>query len=144
MTFEIDKVTTPAVEAGTAMPMLKERDTALPTAPSLVPLPDDGAAEPDLVAEHDFEVEWPSDYSLDQEGLWFHGSGDHNRISGPFKVLGEARNSESTGWGVAVEWRDRDDVPHCAVVSRSDLIGGSDVMRALVEAASNCRPSRVI
>jgi putative DNA primase/helicase len=89
--------------------------------------------ESDPAAEHDVEVEWPSGYSLDEAGLWFGDNEAPEWISGPFKILGEARNSASTGWGVALEWCDRDDVPHCTVVSRSDLIGGSDVMRTLVD-----------
>src|SRR5262252_942988 len=108
MTFEIDA--TPAVEAGTVTPMLEEHDAIMRTAPSLVPPPEGGAAESNLAAEHDFEVEWPSGYSRDEAGLWCGDDEAPEWISGPFKVLGEARNSESTGWGVALGWLDRDGV----------------------------------
>jgi hypothetical protein len=123
MTLEMEMPPARAAGAGMAMLAMDEHDSSL--------APHDNITTSDSSAEG-FEIEWPSDYRLDEEGLWFDG-GSPERISGPFKVLGEARNAESTGWGIALEWRDRDRVNHCAVVSRSDLIGGPDVMRALVD-----------
>jgi hypothetical protein len=63
MTFEVE--TMPTIDAGTLMPALGECDTTTPVAASLVPLSGGDAAES---GEHDFEVEWPPDYTLDQGG----------------------------------------------------------------------------
>jgi putative DNA primase/helicase len=75
------------------------------------------------------DVEWPHGYALNDDGLSY----DDDRISGPFRVLGKARNKRSTGWGIAIEWHDPDGVRHCEVVSHSDLIGGHDVIKTLVD-----------
>src|SRR5215471_19721770 len=103
-----------------------------PPPASLVPLTDDDAVGATSSSDNKPNVAWPSGYSLDDDGLWFDGGGEPEWISGPFKVLGEARNNESSGWGIALEWSDRDGVLHHEMVSRSDLIGGNDVIKTLV------------
>src|SRR5215831_13543686 len=104
-----------------------------PPPASLVPLTDGDAVGATSSSDNKPNVAWPSGYSLDDDGLWFDGGSEPEWISGPFKVLGEARNKESSGWGIALEWSDRDGVLHHEMVSRSDLIGGNDVIKTLVD-----------
>ena len=59
-------------------------------------------------------IKWPHGYILDGKGLWFDPGEDKPRIrlSGPFTVLGLARDPNGDGWSIALEWQDRDHIQH--------------------------------
>jgi putative DNA primase/helicase len=44
-------------------------------------------------------------------------------ISGPFEVLGRARNPNGEGWGRVLRWSDDDKRPHTAIILDADLHG---------------------
>lgn len=80
-------------------------------------------------------VRWPPGFKIDKRGLW-HEQGDDKpaiHLSGPFCVLGQARDPNGQGWAIALEWSDLDGVSHRAMVAYADMIGeGFDVLRPLV------------
>jgi putative DNA primase/helicase len=77
---------------------------------------------------------WPAGFDMRKQGLFREGSDDKpdEWISGPFHVVGEARDPENGAWALALAWRDRDEVQHHALVARADLLGdGVDFLRPL-------------
>jgi putative DNA primase/helicase len=100
--------------------------------PSLAPAQDEEEAA-SRSSESKGQVEWPPGFELRDDGLYACIRDDFERISGPFRVIGKARNAQSRGWGIALEWEDPDGVPHCEVVPHADLIAGNDVIRNLVD-----------
>lgn len=74
---------------------------------------------------------WPEGYQLRPDGLWH----EETRLTGPFMVLGEARDVHGCGWAIALEWKDRDGRLHRAFLARADLLGHShDAFKPLVSA----------
>jgi putative DNA primase/helicase len=77
---------------------------------------------------------WPFGYRLDNKGLWYDPGEDKTviHLSGPFAVLGLARDPNGHGWAVALEWQDHDGVAHRAMIPYGDMLGdGMDVLRPL-------------
>ncbi|WP_162560584.1 DUF927 domain-containing protein [Methylobacterium durans] len=101
-------------------------------------LDDFGDASPEDESEttiQDSGVVWPPGYSLRSDGLWYEPGEDKNalQLSGPFYVLGLARDPDGQGWSIALTWTDPDGRPHRAFVPRADLLGtGVDALRPLV------------
>ena len=87
---------------------------------------------------------WPKGYTLNSKGLWFDPEKEGQvplHLSGPFTVLGLARDQGGDGWSIALEWRDRDAVLHRHFVPLADLIGdGTDVVRPLVSGGLEMSP----
>src|SRR3954470_15772180 len=81
-------------------------------------------------------MRWPPGYRLTAYGLYYYAKDDEGeeiRLSGPFTVLGLARDPNGNGWAVAIEWVDRDGSPHRGFIAFADLLGdGYDVFRPLV------------
>src|SRR5918911_2740960 len=80
-------------------------------------------------------LRWPAGYRLTADGLFYTKDSEDEdiRLSGPFSVLGLARDPSGNGWAVAIEWRDRDDSPRRGFVAFADLLGdGYDAFRPLV------------
>ncbi|WP_262299649.1 DUF927 domain-containing protein [Microvirga sesbaniae] len=101
------------------------------------------AALPDPINAGD-AVEWPRGYTLNSRGLWFDSGKDDAtpmQLSGPFRVLGLARDQGGDGWAIALEWRDRDGLLHRHFVPLADLIGdGTDVVKPLVSGGLEISP----
>jgi putative DNA primase/helicase len=51
-------------------------------------------------------------------------------ISGPFEVLGRARNPNGEGWGRVLGWSDDDKRPHTAIILDADLHGDPSALCA--------------
>lgn len=82
-------------------------------------------------------VRWPPAYQLEHDGLWFERGDDRPRLqlTGPFQVLGLARDPHGQGWALALTWADRDGRQHRGFVPHADLLGtGADVLRSLASA----------
>jgi len=79
---------------------------------------------------------WPVGYEMLKNGLWFKPEdGSPMQLAGPFTVLGLARNSSGSSWGVMLKWTDRDGCLHRHVVPHADLIGvGLEVLKPLLNA----------
>src|SRR3954470_11526017 len=79
-------------------------------------------------------IKWPEGYILNHNGMWFDPGEDKQplRLSGPFRVLGHARDPNGDGWSIALEWQDRDRVQHHHFVPLAELIGdGTEVLKPL-------------
>ena len=88
-------------------------------------------------------VFWPEGYALNAKGLFHISDGDKppTKLSGPFTVLGLARDQSGDGWSIALEWMDRDSVVHRHYVALSDLIGdGNEAVRPLVSGGLKLSP----
>jgi putative DNA primase/helicase len=88
-------------------------------------------------------IKWPHGFMLNDKGLWFDPGEDKPavRLSGPFTVLGLARDPNGDGWSIAVEWQDRDHVQHHHFVPLADLIGdGTEVLKPLVAGGLEIHP----
>jgi putative DNA primase/helicase len=93
--------------------------------------------------DHRQGVIWPDGYSLTSKGLFYDGGGDKGavQLSGPFTVLGLARDPNGEGWATAIEWRDRDGVLHRHFLPHADLIGdGTEVLKPLVAGGLELSP----
>ena len=74
-------------------------------------------------------------YQMGTKGLFKKDGDDEQRgtegkenakslfISGPFEVLGRARNPSGEGWGRVLRWCDDDKRHHTAIISDADLHG---------------------
>ncbi|ANY78464.1 hypothetical protein BB934_09665 [Microvirga ossetica] len=85
----------------------------------------------------------PEGYILNSRGLFHGGDGDKppQRLSGPFTVLGLARDQSGDGWSIALEWKDRDGVVHRHYVALADLIGdGNEAIKPLVAGGLKLSP----
>ena len=99
-------------------------------------------ARPDN-AGRDNSVNWPAGFTLNAKGLFHTPDGDKPpvRLSGPFTVLGLARDQSGDGWSIALEWKDRDDIVHRHYVALADLIGdGNDAVKPLVSGGLELSP----
>lgn len=88
-------------------------------------------------------IKWPHGYSLDGKGLWFDPGEDKQpiRLSGPFTVLGLARDPNGDGWSIALEWHDRDHIQHRHFLPLADLIGdGTEVLKPLAAGGLELSP----
>ncbi|MFC4170488.1 DUF927 domain-containing protein [Microvirga sp. GCM10011540] len=88
-------------------------------------------------------IRWPNGYVLDTTGLWFDPGDDKPpiRLSGPFTVLGLARDSNGDGWSIALQWSDRDHIQHRHFVPLADLIGdGTEVLKPLAAGGLELSP----
>lgn len=88
-------------------------------------------------------VQWPKGYVLNNKGLWFDPGDDKQPIhlSGPFTVLGLARDPNGDGWSIALEWQDRDHIPHRHFLPIADLIGdGTEVLKPLASGGLELSP----
>ncbi|MER2269801.1 DUF927 domain-containing protein, partial [Methylobacterium oxalidis] len=95
---------------------------------------EDGGLDEALEASKRPAVRWPLGYRLEHDGLWFDPGEDGPglRLTGPFKVLGLARDPHGQGWAIALTWADRDGRQHRGFVPHADLLGtGPDVLRSL-------------
>jgi putative DNA primase/helicase len=85
---------------------------------------------------HQHTAVWPGEFELLEAGL-FEIDADGNpksQVTGPFEVLGEARDLNSNGWGIALSWKDRDGNQHTEMIAKRDLIGSStDALRTLAD-----------
>ncbi|WP_262299707.1 DUF927 domain-containing protein [Microvirga sesbaniae] len=100
------------------------------------------ASEPEM--SHQFNpIKWPQGYVLDHKGMWFDPGEDKPRIrlSGPFTVLGLARDPNGEGWSIALEWYDRDRIRHRHFLPLADLIGdGTEVLKPLAAGGLELSP----
>jgi putative DNA primase/helicase len=88
-------------------------------------------------------IKWPHGYILDDKGFWFDPGDDKPaiRLSGPFSVLGLARDPNGDGWSIALEWQDRDHIQHRHFLPLADLIGdGTDVLKPLAAGGLELSP----
>src|SRR3954470_20199148 len=89
-------------------------------------------------------MRWPPGYRLTAYGLYYYakdGDDEEIRLSGPFTVLGLARDPNGNGWAVAIEWVDRDATPHRGFIAFADLFGGGyDVFRPMVSGDLSVSP----
>ena len=89
-------------------------------------------------------IKWPKGYTLNSKGLWFDPEKEGQfplHLSGPFSVLGLARDQGGDGWSIALEWHDRDGLLHRHFVPMADLIGdGCDVLKPLVSGGLEMSP----
>jgi putative DNA primase/helicase len=88
-------------------------------------------------------VTWPHGYSLNSKGLWFDPGEDKppTHLSGPFTVLGLARDPNGDGWSIALEWYDRDRIRHHHFLPLADLIGdGTEVLKPLAAGGLELSP----
>ncbi|HEY8381584.1 MAG TPA: DUF927 domain-containing protein [Microvirga sp.] len=86
---------------------------------------------------------WPPGYYLDERGLWYRAGEDAApvQLSGPFTVLGLARDLSGDGWAIALEWRDPDGVVHQHYLPRADLIGDrNDGLKPLLSGGLELAP----
>ncbi|QDJ10875.1 DNA primase traC [Roseomonas mucosa] len=78
-------------------------------------------------------IVWPPGFRMEERGLVFM-SGDDDAlpvtVCSPFKVLGESRMASGNGWGVYLEWRDRDGRLHQHNVPRSALTSDPGMLEA--------------
>lgn len=95
--------------------------------------------EPDPEADAS-GVAWPPGFHMDPaSGLWWtdraNGKVSEQRVSDPFEVLGEARDSTGRAWSVVVRVKARDGRVTDVVLSRGALAnGGGDARRELADA----------
>lgn len=83
------------------------------------------------IASRPAGVTWPEGYRLRPNGLWH----EEMRLTGPFTVLGEARDPHGNGWAIALEWQDRDGRLHRGFLAHKDLLGHThDAFKPLVSA----------
>jgi putative DNA primase/helicase len=88
----------------------------------------DKSMSAEVAGQSDARVTWQNGFAMHGDGLY----DDDGRLSAPFDIVGEARDSTSQEWGLALHWKDRDGVKHSAIVLRADLIGdGTDALRKL-------------
>lgn len=88
-------------------------------------------------------IKWPHGYVLDSRGLWFDPGEDkpRSRLSGPFTVLGRARDPNGDGWSIALEWQDPDHGYHRHFLPLADLIGdGTEVLKPLAAGGLELSP----
>jgi putative DNA primase/helicase len=88
-------------------------------------------------------VKWPHGYTLNDKGLWFDPGEDKTpvHLSGPFTVLGLARDPNGDGWSIALEWKDRDHIQHRHFLPLADLIGdGTEVLKPLASGGLELSP----
>ena len=83
-------------------------------------------------------------FRLDRDGLWFlqKGKADEDgtegsvkplKLSGPFQVLAEARDTHASAWGLRLRWQDPDGVVHEETIPRELALGeGAELARILV------------
>ena len=83
-------------------------------------------------------------FRLDTDGLWFlqQGKADEDgteaavkpmKLSGPFQVLAEARDTHASAWGLRLRWQDPDGVAHEETIPRELALGeGAELARILV------------
>lgn len=108
-----------------------------------------GFSQPDLLAAIGAalnaasagRLEMPGGYTLDSDGLYWHEPGRDGaegrdvQLSGPFEILGEARDGDSNAWALIIRFRDRDGVRKVATVKQDTLAGDAGaVRRQLAEA----------
>jgi putative DNA primase/helicase len=89
-------------------------------------------------------VVWPAGYTLNSKGLWFAKDSESApiQLSGPFTVIGLARDPNGRGWAIGLTWHDQDGSLHQAFVARGDLIGdGMDALRPLVSCGLSLSPN---
>jgi uncharacterized protein (DUF927 family) len=102
-------------------------------------------AEADQAAD---AVEWPWGFRMEPDGLFFDqptkdGATVPSRLSGPFEVVGEARDPTGGGWSVVLRFRDRDQREKTAIVARSRLASGAAEVRSeLADAGLMVSPAR--
>lgn len=85
-------------------------------------------------------VQWPRDYEMREDGLWFAPDerekgrdGRALRLSGPFEVLATTRGEDGNDWGLLLRWRDPDQRIHHWAMPRAALAGDqAEVWRNLL------------
>lgn len=67
----------------------------------------------------------PKGFRMLPTGLYFDSEKDENAIwiSSYFEVLAETRKRDKTGWGLLLQWLDRDDHPHTLTIPQTMLVG---------------------
>ena len=83
-------------------------------------------------------------FRLDTDGLWFLQKGKAEedgteaavkplKLSGPFQVLAEARDTHACAWGLRLRWQDPDGVTHEETIPRELALGeGTELARILM------------
>ncbi|MDR0816087.1 MAG: DUF927 domain-containing protein [Desulfovibrio sp.] len=78
------------------------------------------------------KAEMPHGYYFKQQGnkpgLWHREQGDDGKdketwLSGPFEVLGKTRDTENNKWGLWLQWKDDEGVPHKWAMPKEQLVG---------------------
>jgi uncharacterized protein (DUF927 family) len=88
-------------------------------------------------------IKLPDNYSLNGKGLWYVPDGDKGPswLSGPFRILGHARDQSGAGWSIGLSFRDKDGCEHVHFVPNRELIGdGIDVLRPLADEGLSVSP----
>lgn len=81
-------------------------------------------------------LDMPPGYTLDAEGLYWLEPGKDGadaravRLSDPFDILGEARDSDGGDWGLLIRFRNRDGVEKRKIVKRAALASDAGAVRA--------------
>jgi uncharacterized protein (DUF927 family) len=76
---------------------------------------------------------WPAGFSMTPSGLWFQPRDAEAKaqwISGPFDVLGEARDSSGSGWSVVIRFKDRDGREKVEILPKAKLTTAGNEIRA--------------
>ena len=81
--------------------------------------------------------DWPDRFSMSPSGLWFQPRDTDAKpqfVSGPFEVLGEARDGDGLGWSVVIQFTDRDGIQKTAILPKSQLTTAStEIRRSLAD-----------
>lgn len=89
----------------------------------------------------------PFGYRFRSDGLFWSDPDNEEKpdlqLSGPFDVLAETRDGDSSNWGVLLHWVDHDNREHRFALPRQMLAGdGSDARRALLGGGLYVAPSQ--
>lgn len=130
--------------------------TALTCAPN--PQPFDDLTEAKPVQEHDAApdnvremydtqtqaVTVPTGFHLKTDGLyWGNDSPPTLKVCAPLNVVAETRNPNGEGWGLLIEWFDRDGTLHRQVLPKSMLAGDAAAVRErLLDGGLEIAPSK--
>jgi uncharacterized protein (DUF927 family) len=122
----------------------------LPTGWDLADPPPEGVTDEqlrELLGDPDAEppAELPPGYCWINDGLYFFPPPKRGNdqppvfVTGPLHVVGHTRGSEGEEWGLLIEWRDRDDLPHrWAIPRRLIHAKGNDIAEELESAGLSC------
>jgi uncharacterized protein (DUF927 family) len=84
-------------------------------------------------------VTWPFGYRMEPTGLWFDKYSDGKptpiRLSGPFGIVGEARDPDGGEWSLVLRFKDPDGRAKQEVVGRSHLAASGGEVRARLSGA---------
>ena len=96
------------------------------------------------------EIVVPPGYALTEHGLFFTPPPEKEDqtpkpifICGPFVILGEARDTRSREWGLAIRWEDRDGITHQWSIPKAQAHGETaDTFRELESCGLTCATSQ--